>query len=60
MLKNWKLFEDHFRSIGSQGGKEKSLAWTDKLNDLRRLIGHPLKKHVSGYIFSREEQDFLA
>jgi len=60
MDKNWKLFKEHFEAIGFQGGKKKALAWMNQLNRLRRLIGHPLKKHVSGYTFSREEQEFLA
>jgi hypothetical protein len=57
--KNWLKFEDHLRSVGCDGGKEKSLAWLDKLNELRRLVGHPLKKHVSGYSFSDDEKDLI-
>jgi len=59
MHKNWKLFDSYLRLVGCEGGKDKSLAWMDQLNELRRLAGHPLKKHISGYSFSREEREFL-
>lgn len=62
MHKNWSLFEPFFQaasSTESTGGKDKSLAWLDKLNELRRLVGHPLKKHVSGYSFTVQEQELL-
>jgi hypothetical protein len=59
MHKNWSLFEQHFRNAKCEGGKDKSLAWMDKLNELRRLVGHPLKKHVAGYSFSDEERQLL-
>ena len=57
--KNWTLFESHFRNAKCEGGKDKSLAWMDKLNELRRMVGHPLKKHVSGYSFSEQDQQML-
>jgi hypothetical protein len=60
MAKNWLLFEPHLRAVGRQGGKEKSLEWMDKLNELRRFVGHPLKKHIAGYTFSAEESRLLA
>jgi hypothetical protein len=56
---NWKLFEIYFTNIGVSGGKARSLSFFDRLNEIRRLIGHPLKMHVSGYAFSAEEQLFL-
>jgi hypothetical protein len=59
MHKNWSLFEQHFRNAKSEGGKDKSLGWMDKLNELRRLVGHPLKKHVAGYSFTDQEQQLL-
>jgi hypothetical protein len=59
MHKNWKLFDSYLRSAGHEGGKDKGLAWMDRLNELRRLAGHPLKKHISGYSFSQEERAFL-
>jgi hypothetical protein len=60
IVKNWKLFEAHFTAFGRSGGREKALSFFDGLNEIRRLIGHPLKMHVSGYSFSREEQKLLA
>jgi hypothetical protein len=49
-----------FAQWGCEGGKEKSLAWLDRLNEIRRMIGHPLKNYVPGYKFSDEEKRFLA
>jgi hypothetical protein len=57
--KEWMLFEPHLRAVGLQGGKEKSLSWLDRLNELRRMVGHPLKKHVAGYSFSDDERELL-
>ena len=52
---NWKLFEKPLRFAGCEGGKDKSLAWMDKLNELRRFVGHPLKAHVAGHEFSLDD-----
>ena len=60
MEKKWTLFESHFASAGKTGGKKMVLAFMDPLNNLRRLVGHPLKMHVSGYKFSRDEQQLLS
>jgi hypothetical protein len=59
MTKEWGLFEPHLRAAGCERGKEKALAWLDRLNEIRRLIGHPLKKHVAGYAFSADERALL-
>ena len=59
MQKEWKHFETCFLSVGIKGGKEKSLAWMDRLNTLRRLVAHPIKLEVSGYQFSEEDRAFL-
>jgi hypothetical protein len=56
---NWRLFEPHFLALGSRGGKDKSLQFLDRLNEVRRLVGHPLKMHVSGYSFSPDERTLL-
>jgi hypothetical protein len=60
MSKEWRLFESHLRAVGCKGGKEKSLVWLDRLNDIRRMVGHPLKKHRAGYKFSNDEKELLA
>jgi hypothetical protein len=52
---NWQEFEKHLRSAGCQGNKDKSLAWMDKLNELRRFVGHPWKAHVAGHQFSTDD-----
>jgi len=57
--KNWQLFEAHLRAAGCQGGKDAALAWLDQLNELRRMVGHPLKKAISGYNFTAKDRDLL-
>ncbi len=57
--KNWPLFEFHVRAVVGAEGKHKCLKWLSKLNELRRLVGHPLKRHVAGYTFSAEDQILL-
>jgi hypothetical protein len=62
MSKEWDLFKEHLRAVGCEvdRGKDKSLSWLDRLNEeIRRLVGHPSKKHVAGYEFSTEEREFL-
>ena len=59
MRKNWAVFEPHFIRADRKGGKDKVLSFVDKLNELRRLTGHPLKMHVSGYSFCADERAFL-
>jgi hypothetical protein len=60
MEKQWKLFESYIAAEGYKGGKEKSLAWLDRLNKLRRMFAHQLKKHVAGYEFSQDDEAFLS
>ncbi len=57
--KNWVLFEPCLRAVTAGGGKAGCLNWIAKLNELRRLVGHPLKKHVSGYAFSEDDRALL-
>jgi hypothetical protein len=59
MKGHWALFERHFVEANVSGGKDKTLAFVDRVNELRRLTGHPLKIHVSAYVFSSEECIFL-
>jgi hypothetical protein len=59
MERNWGTFEAHFTALGQHGGKGKCLAFMDGLNEVRRLIGHPLEMHVSGYEFSLAEKALL-
>jgi len=60
IAKNWRLFEPHFAVVTASRGKGESLRFFDGLNEIRRLIGHPLKMHVSGYNFSEEQRKLLA
>jgi hypothetical protein len=57
--KNWSLFQGTFESAGLGGGKSKALAFLVQLNELRRLVGHPLKMQISGYQFSEADRAFL-
>jgi len=59
MEKNWQLYGPVFQLVLGGGTKNASLRWLNELNELRRLVGHPLKKHVSGYTFTEEEQALL-
>ena len=47
MEKQWKYFEPAFRGVGVEGGREKCLAWMDKLNEIRTMGAHPLKMHLA-------------
>jgi hypothetical protein len=59
MEKNWQLYRPLFQLVQGGGGKDASLHWLTQLNELRRLVGHPLKKHVTGYVFTEEDQALL-
>ncbi|OFW33334.1 MAG: hypothetical protein A3J28_18380 [Acidobacteria bacterium RIFCSPLOWO2_12_FULL_60_22] len=43
--KNWSLFESHMAAIGWVGGKTKALRWLDDLNDIRKIVMHPVRRH---------------
>ena len=55
MEKNWLLFQPYFKKNSEAQGKDKSLSWLDKCNELRRLIAHPLKAHLADYSLTSEE-----
>jgi hypothetical protein len=59
MERNWAIFQPKFEAVGLTKTKEKALSFLVRLNELRRLVGHPLKMHLSGYQFSAEELAFL-
>lgn len=59
MQKNWNLFEGAFTTVGLKGGKEKILAFMDRLNEIRRFVGHPTKMHASGWEPTAEDTEFL-
>src|SRR5262249_15394713 len=44
MDRQWRYFEPAFRTIGLEGGKEKCLSWMDRLNEIRNILAHPLRK----------------
>lgn len=56
---NWSRFEPMFRELGDSRGKDRTLAWMDEFNKLRRLFGHPLKAHIAQRRLSDAEIAFL-
>lgn len=59
MRYGWDLFQHYFAALGKTGGKSKALAFMDRLNDLRNVIKHPTKRHLSGYRLTWEDEAFL-
>jgi hypothetical protein len=59
MNKQWRDFEPAFRTLGLEGGEEKCLAWMDRLNEIRIMVAHAAKKHLSKYRFSPDDHTFL-
>jgi len=43
--KNWRLFEKKLAAVGWGGGKKSPLSWFDELNDIRRSVMHPVRRH---------------
>lgn len=56
---NWKVFEPAVRDAGWQGGKSQALSWFGRVNEVRRLVMHPLKAHVSQATLTTAEVAFL-
>jgi hypothetical protein len=59
MEKNWTSFEAEMSSAGWSGGKAKSLAWFDKLNEIRRKVMHPAKRLFAAGQVTPDELAFL-
>jgi hypothetical protein len=59
MEKQWKHFDAHFAAVGHRGGRDKSLSWVGRLNELRNMLAHPAKMHLSSDHFSKEDKEFL-
>ena len=60
MDKNWSVFGGALGAVGWKGGRAKSVAWVNRLNDLRRLVMHPLKQYVAGREMSQDDREFLS
>ncbi len=43
--KNWRLFENDLALVGWAGGKASALAWMIDLNDIRKNVMHPVRRH---------------
>lgn len=55
---NWNRFEAALCEVGWKGGKQKALAWLDRLNDIRNIVAHPTRAYFSGPL-SRDDRAFL-
>ena len=42
---NWGLFEGPFAEVGWTGGKKRSLEWLLDLNEIRKNVMHPTRRH---------------
>ena len=45
LRKNWRLFERDWAAAGWSGGKESALSWFSELNDIRKSVMHPVRRH---------------
>lgn len=43
--KNWKVFERDLAAVGWSGGKGAALSWFVELNEIRRNVMHPIRRH---------------
>jgi len=43
--KNWRQFETDLAAVGWVGGKAAALAWMIDLNDIRKNVMHPVRRH---------------
>jgi hypothetical protein len=43
--KNWQLFEKDLAAVGWTGGKGAALSWFGELNDIRKSVMHPVRRH---------------
>jgi hypothetical protein len=53
--KNWSLVGNVIETIGDGQGKERGTAWLLELNDVRKLLAHPLKR-LHGVIQEEKKQ----
>jgi hypothetical protein len=47
MESNWTEFEPALKAVGWHGGKQKSLSWFDRLNEIRKTTAHPTRAKFS-------------
>ncbi len=59
MGKNWPLLERYFVNNGKRGGKDNSLKFMVRMNELRRYYGHPTKKYVANFSYSDDDRAFV-
>ena len=43
--KNWEVCGPFMERISGEVGKDKATAWLQRLNDIRRLWAHPIRRH---------------
>lgn len=52
---HWNLFAPLFSAVGLPSNRSQSLAFMNTVNQLRRILAHPLKRHVAKHEFSDVE-----
>lgn len=57
---NWPLFEEEFGRVGWRGGKKTALGWFNRLNDVRKIVMHPTRRHFTPSSPNAEEMLFLS
>lgn len=57
---HWNIFAPLFSSVGLPSNRSQSLAFMNVVNQLRRLLAHPLKRHVAKREFSDAELQELS
>jgi len=58
MESNWTQFQPPLSAVGWQGGKQKSLSWFDRLNEIRKTTAHPTRAMFSAPLTS-DDLNFL-
>jgi hypothetical protein len=53
--KNWQVFAPDFDIVGWRGGKKTALGWFTRLNDLRKNVMHPTRRHFVPTLIAQED-----
>ena len=57
--KNWQAFEQDFNIVGWRGGKRAALGWFTRLNELRKNVMHPTRRHFVPTLVAQEDVVWL-
>ncbi len=56
---NWQIFATTFSRAGKSGGANKCLEFMDRVNEIRKLVAHPVKEDYSPTKLGQVELQFL-